>query len=146
MAKIQKKFLKTLDIYTRRAYNINIKKRKSQEAKEKKKMLKEKINLTEEGTERLIALGASRWSKYGKDRIYLKALAKELGLEFEKYNSGNICSATFKGEVISNSKCGRMLGQMEKAFIDIATGEIVMEGREEEGQLLIDSLKEILGK
>lgn len=109
-------------------------------------MLKEKINLTEEGTERLIALGANRWSKYGKDRIYLKNIAKELGLEFERYNTGNICSAKFKGETISNSKCGRMLGQMEKAFIDITTSEIVMEGREEEGQLLIDSLKEILSK
>ena len=109
-------------------------------------MLKEKINLTEEGIEKLVALGATRWSKYGKDRIYLKNIAKELGLEFERYNTGNICSATFKGEVISNSKCGRMLGQMEKAFIDITTSEIVMEGREEEGQLLIDSLKEILSK
>ena len=109
-------------------------------------MLKGKINLTEEGIEKLVALGATRWSKYGKDRISLKALSKELGLEFERYNTGNICSATFKGETISNSKCGRMLGQIEKAFVDITTSEIVMEGREEEGQLLIDSLKEILSK
>lgn len=109
-------------------------------------MLKEKIDLTEEGIERLIALGANRWSKYGKDRIYLKNIAKELGLEFEKYNTGNISSAKFKGEAISNSKCGRMLSQIEKAFIDITAGEVVMDGKEDEGQLFIDSLKELLAK
>ena len=109
-------------------------------------MLKEKINLTEEEIERLIALGANRWSKYGKDRIYLKNITKELGLEFEKYNTGNISSAKFKGDMISNSQCRRMLNQIEKAFVDITTSEVVMDGREDEGQLFIDSLKEILDK
>ena len=64
--------------------------------------------------------GAVRWTKYGKDRIYLRNFLKEnSGLEIERYNSGNISSAKLNGEKISNSMAGRILGIMEVSYYDI---------------------------
>lgn len=64
--------------------------------------------------EKLIELGGNRWQKGGHDRIYLdsKTLAEAIGLEAETYKTGNICSATLKGEKISNSEAGRIYGAL----------------------------------
>lgn len=64
--------------------------------------------------------GAVRWTKYGKDRIYLNNLLKEKsGLEIDRYNSGNISSAKLNGEKISNSMAGRIINCMEASYYDI---------------------------
>ena len=70
--------------------------------------------------EKLLQAGATRWTKYGKDRIYLNNFLKEnSGLEIERYNTGNISSAKLNGEKISNSMAGILLNCMEKAYYDI---------------------------
>lgn len=61
--------------------------------------MKKKLNqnLTNEQIERLINAGASRWTKYERDRLYIKRLADLIGLSYTKYNTGNISSAELNG-------------------------------------------------
>lgn len=63
--------------------------------------------------------GFKRWTKGDYDRLYIDATA--CGLEYDTYKSGNISSATFNGESISNARAGRMKAM--KMYVDIATGE-----------------------
>ena len=63
--------------------------------------------------------GFKRCTKGGYDRLYIDATA--CGLEYDTYKSGNISSATFNGESISNARAGRMKAM--KMYVDIATGE-----------------------
>jgi hypothetical protein len=63
--------------------------------------------------------GFKRWTKGDYDRLYIDATA--CGLECDTYKSGNISSATFNGESISNARAGRMKAM--KMYVDIATGE-----------------------
>ena len=82
---------------------------------------------TEKGIEELEELGAERWTKYGKDRLYLRGLAKTVGgLDYSTYKSGNIDSATLDGEKISNSAAGRVLRNVSDAYIDLKSGGIVI--------------------
>ena len=69
----------------------------------------------------LIAKGFSRWTKNGKDRLYINA--RDLGLTCTYYKTGNIHTAEINGEYVSNSEARRM--QYAKTYIDIATGEVV---------------------
>lgn len=66
------------------------------------------------------AKGAHRWTKGNHDRLYIDA--KLLGLECECYNTGNIKSATWCGERISNSDARRIKGS--SVYIDVNTGEL----------------------
>lgn len=54
----------------------------------------------DEMIERLEGLGFRRWTKYGKDRMYVDS--ELLGFECEYYKTGNMKWASFKGESISN--------------------------------------------
>ena len=70
--------------------------------------------------------GFNRWTKKlsnGKvmDRLYIKP--EYLGLELTRYKSGNISSAKFNGESISNSEARRIEGT--KCYVDVATKEVV---------------------
>lgn len=65
--------------------------------------------------------GFNRWTKGNMDRLYINADA--LGLEVERYNTGNVSSAYWQGERISNSRGSAML--YAKTYIDIATGKLV---------------------
>ena len=58
-------------------------------------------NLSEANIQRMIDDGAKRWTKYEEDRLYLSHEA--LGLVVERYNTGNIFSAKWQGEHISNT-------------------------------------------
>lgn len=78
------------------------------------------ITITAETIAKLEAKGFNRWTKGNMDRLYIDA--KNYGAEFVYYNSGNIRSAKFQGERISNAD-GRRLNAT-KAYIDIATGEL----------------------
>ena len=62
--------------------------------------------------------GFNRWTKGALDRLYINAT--ELGLVVERYKTGNISYAEFRGERIGNSRGAKMIGT--KTFIDINTG------------------------
>ena len=87
---------------------------------------KEKAGFTDDEINTLTDRGFKRWTKKlsnGKvmDRLYIKP--EYLGLELTRYKSGNISSATFNGERISNSEARRIEGT--KCYVDVATKEVV---------------------
>lgn len=93
-----------------------------------------KIEITEKMIDNLTELGANRWTKAGRDRLYIKKAAPELiGLRYKRYGTGNISDAQINGEHISNSACGRILSNLDKAFIDLKTGEIVLPLNDKDG-------------
>ena len=101
---------------------------KAEQSKETKpaEQPKEKAGFTDDEIKTLTDRGFNRWTKKlsnGKvmDRLYIKP--KYLGLELTRYKSGNISSATFNGERISNSEARRIEGT--KCYVDVATKEVV---------------------
>lgn len=77
-------------------------------------------HLTDQQIAKLEAAGGKRWQKYGKDRIYINTT--ELGLEVSYYKTGNVSSASWQGEGISNADGRRLLAS--KVYVDVATGEL----------------------
>ena len=98
--------------------------------------------------ERLIDLGASRWTKYGKDRLYLRHFIMDnLDYKIDKYNTGNIRYAEIKGSQISNSMANKLWTCFENSYIDLATGKIYADGQKEEEAIeLIEELLEEVEK
>lgn len=81
---------------------------------------------TDDEIKALTDRGFNRWTKKlanGKvmDRLYINP--EYLGLELTRYKSGNISSAKFNGETISNSEARRIEGT--KCYVDVATKEVV---------------------
>ena len=81
---------------------------------------------TDDEIKTLTDMGFNRWTKKlsnGKvmDRLYINP--EYLGLELTRYKSGNISSAKFNGEAISNSEARRIEGT--KCYVDVATKEVV---------------------
>lgn len=74
--------------------------------------------------ETMTAIGGNRWTKAGHDRVYLNDWATLAGLDIERYKSGNICSATWQGETISNSQAYKLLGSIDKVWFDAADGKL----------------------
>lgn len=90
-----------------------------------------KRNITEQVIKQLTEMGASRWTKGAHDRLYLNGAAAQLiGLECEYYKSGNISSATMKGEGISNRRASIILASVSSTFIDLTTGGLCQMGTE----------------
>ncbi len=81
--------------------------------------------ITDTQVARLEEMGGRRWTKEGKDRVYFGV--ESLGLEVERYRSGNVRSAELGGAGISNSEANRLLRC--KAYVDVATGEAVVQNR-----------------
>lgn len=77
-------------------------------------MTNERINELEE-------LGFTRWQKGNMDRLYINA--EMIGFECIYYKTGNIKSAWFQGDEISNSEGYRM--KAAKTYIDVKTGEVI---------------------
>ena len=75
----------------------------------------------EEMIARLEGLGFKRWTNYGKDRMYINAT--QLGFEYSCYNTGNIKSAYWQGERISNT-LGRSY-KFAKTYLDLDTMKMV---------------------
>lgn len=73
--------------------------------------------MTEQKIAELEAKGFNRWTKGNLDRLYINAA--QLGLVCSYYNTGNVSSAAFNGESISNCEARRM--KAAKTFIDIKT-------------------------
>lgn len=78
------------------------------------------IETTAANIQQLINAGAKRWTKGKLDRLYVNATI--LGLEYDCYKSGNVRSATWQGEGISNADARRLLGS--KVFVDLNTGDL----------------------
>lgn len=79
----------------------------------------------------LLAMGASRWTKYGRDRLYLRNCYQELlKIKISYYNSGNISCVSLDGEGISNSEANRIKDMAYGCYIDLMKDEIVVDGKE----------------
>lgn len=74
--------------------------------------------------ETLTAIGGSRWTKAGKDRVYINGWARFIGLEVATYKTGNISAAWLGDDKISNSEAGRLLGAVHKVYYDVADGKV----------------------
>lgn len=76
-------------------------------------------------------LGASRWHKAGRDRLYLNTASYDLiGLDTTYYNSGSLRTATLRGAEISNSLAKKIACSFGSAYIDLTTGKLVCEKRD----------------
>lgn len=64
--------------------------------------------------------GFKRWTKGTMDRLYINA--ETLGLELDYYKTGNICSAIYRGESISNNMAREM--KAAKTYVDITDGTV----------------------
>lgn len=107
---------------------------------------KEKAGFTDDEINTLTDRGFKRWTKKlsnGKvmDRLYIKP--EYLGLELTRYKSGNISSAKFNGETISNSEARRIEGT--KCYVDVATKEVVCD-REDLKQAAQEVVDDALSK
>lgn len=100
-----------------------------------------KAALTEVQIKNLEEKGFSRWTKGDYDRLYINA--GKLVLECGYYNTGNIRSASFDGESISNSRARRM--KAAKTFVDVRTGRVYSDDdllREAAADLVYDAVNE----
>lgn len=77
----------------------------------------------------------SIWEKNGRKRGYLKtsAIEKALGLEVERYKTGNAKRAAQDGCEISNSRYNRLIGKFENQYYDFVSKSwsFNLEGEEE---------------
>lgn len=74
--------------------------------------------------ETLTAIGGNRWQRNGMDRVYLNDWAALAGIETTHYGTGNISSASYQGQGISNSQAYKLLGTFDKVWFDAADGKI----------------------
>ncbi|MFK8851177.1 hypothetical protein [Streptomyces sp. Ac-502] len=74
--------------------------------------------------ETMTAIGGRRWQRGDKDRVYLNDWAAFAGLETSHYNTGNISSASWQGEHISNSQAYKLAGCIDKVWFDTADGKL----------------------
>lgn len=74
--------------------------------------------------ETMTAIGGSRWTKNGHNRVYINDWADFAGLDVARYNTGNISSAAYQGEGISNRQASLILGAIDKVWFDTADGKI----------------------
>lgn len=78
--------------------------------------------------EQMINAGGSEWrSRDGsKYRVYfdVRAWAPLIGLDVSYYNTGHISGATLDGEIVSNSRAGRIMQAVGKVFWE--AGEITV--------------------
>lgn len=108
--------------------------------------MKKKLNqeLTQDQIQRLVNAGANRWTKYERDRLYIRRLTDLIGLSYTRYNSGNVSSAELNGESISNSECNRILAALDKAYIDLKTNTVYIDGRDDAAEVIISGLEDYL--
>lgn len=74
--------------------------------------------------ETMTAIGGSRWTKAGHDRVYINDWDQYLPLEINRYNTGNISWAAWEGDTIANRQAGLLLGSLDKVWFDAADGKL----------------------
>lgn len=83
--------------------------------------------IDERKIKKLIDMGASRWSKGGRDRLYLNDSYEQLlKLKVSRYNTGNISSAYIGDEQISNTKAANFINFSQDTYFDLLTDEVVV--------------------
>lgn len=89
-------------------------------------------------------IGGSEWKKDGKHRVYFNDLGKWYGIETERYNTGNICGATFRGKRMSNSQAKKELSKLMdcKVWYDATDGKFYRKGPE----YIIENLRYIISQ
>ena len=92
--------------------------------------------MTEQKIAEMLTNGFKRWTKGNLDRLYINAT--QLGLVLTYYKTGNIRSAEFNGDPISNSEGRRM--KEAKTFIDVKTGNVYSDNN-----ALKNAVQEMLG-
>lgn len=97
--------------------------------------------LSESVISSLTSKGFKRWTKGNCDRLYINA--RDLGLVCTYYKTGNIHSAEFNGERISNSMGYRY--KAAKTFVDVSNGKVYSDFRElaEAAEKLVISESEV---
>lgn len=64
-----------------------------------------------------VELGGREWTaRNGSVRIYINGWAERVGLEVSRYKTGNISSANYNGEHVSNKAAGELLSL--RAYVD----------------------------
>jgi len=100
------------------------------------------MKLNEKQIAALEEKGFRRWTKGTMDRLYINA--ETLGLEVEFYKTGNVFSAYYRGEKISNKRGTEM--KNSKTYIDIVTGDLISDNwtMEQDARQLYDETMEAL--
>ena len=81
--------------------------------------------ITESNLNKLIAMGATRWTKYNKDRLYLSKAGKNIiNLVVEYGKKGHWDRVTVDGEETSNHQAGKIMMMYDHAYIDLTTGKL----------------------
>ena len=90
---------------------------------------------------KLQGIELNEWTnpRTGEVRYYVNNLAEIIGLEVKYYSSGNIASATLKGEHISNTKASRAVSNL-KVWLN-ADGEIFTQGGSEFSEEIVAAIK-----
>ena len=75
-------------------------------------------------------LGASRWTKYGKDRMYFNRyyFMENVGFEYHMRKTGSISEAYVNGIRVSNSEGYRILGSFERTYLNLETMQLESRG------------------
>lgn len=93
--------------------------------------------------ENLEAIGGRRWTKHGHDRVYFNNWPELIGLEINRYKTGNISSAVLDGELISNRQAGLLLNMINKVYWDIKAGHLCIQWASGESRIMTrDELKQ----
>lgn len=71
--------------------------------------------------------GAKRWEKAGFERYYFNFRSKDVGLEYETYKTGNVKSAYFMGDSISNNFARKLLGVLDDMKIFVEDGYLYVD-------------------
>lgn len=91
---------------------------------EAKKPSKEQI------IEKLEAMGASRWTKYGKDRMYFNryTFMENAGFEYHMRKTGSISEAYVSGIRVSNAEGVRILYGFDCTYLNLETMQLESRG------------------
>jgi len=101
-----------------------------------------KVEITAENLE---AIGGRRWIKGGHDRIYFNNWPELIGLEINRYKTGNISSAFLDGELISNRQAGLLLNMINKVYWDTQAGHLCIQWTPGESRIMTrDELKQAI--
>lgn len=92
--------------------------------------------ITDKLITKLESMGFNRWQKGSMDRLYINSTT--LGLTVERYKTGNVSYAEWRGERISNSRGSALAAA--KTYINVATGTLysTSETAQEAAQELYD--------
>lgn len=92
--------------------------------------------------ETLTAAGGSLWEKGSMRRVYFNDLSELYGLKADRYNTGNISSATLDGETISNSAARRIMVELStaKLYYDLTAGTFQSRGLNENDHAVLTTV------